>query len=155
MAALHAKDYAGAITLFERLDREQPGLLDVSARLAESREGLRESKRAAARAANAAAVAAEQRGDLVEAQKEYQRALDADPASGADEALRRVRAQMQTLGDAAFKRARTFDAMSRTEDAIAQYERAFQLLPPDDPNRKLAKERLDILRASFIKQPSR
>jgi hypothetical protein len=62
---------------------------------------------------------------------------------------------MKTLGDAAFKRARQFDAMNRAEDAIAQYERAFQLLPPEDPNRKAAKERLDILRASFIKQPSR
>jgi hypothetical protein len=151
MAALQAKDFPGALTLFERLEKEQPGLLDVPARLGESREGLRESKRVAAQASLTAAASAEQRGDFVEAQREYQRALDADPVSGADEALRRVRAQMKSLGDAAFKRAKTYDAMSRTEDAIAQYERAAQLLPPDDPNRKAAKERLDILRASFIK----
>lgn len=149
--ALQAKDYTSAVQLFERLEREQPGLLDVSARLAESREGLRESKRAVAEAALAAAAAAEQRGDFVESQKEYERALDADPASGAGEGLRRVRAQMKTLGDAAFKRARTLDALSRTEDAIAQYEWAVQLLAPDDPNRKAARQRLDVLRAGIIK----
>jgi tetratricopeptide (TPR) repeat protein len=154
-AALQAKDFAGAVALFERLEAEQSGFLDVPLRLAESRGGLRESKRAAARAAIVIAGAAEGRGDLVEAQKEYERALEADPACGADEALRRVRGQMKTLGDAAFKRARTFDAMSRTEDAIAQYERAVQLLPQDDPNRKVARARLDVLRASLIKQPSR
>ena len=149
--ALQAKDYTSAVRLFERLEREQPGLLDVSARLAESREGLRESKREVAEAALAAAAAAEQRGDFVESQKEYERALDADPASGAGEGLRRVRAQMKTLGDAAFKRARTLDALGRAEDAIAQYERAVQLLAPDDPNRKAARQRLDVLRAGIIK----
>ena len=79
------------------------------------------------------AISAGPPGDLVEAQKEYQRAL----------------------GEAAFERANTFDAMSRTEDAIAHYERAVQLLPPDDPNGKVARARLDMLRAPFIKQPSR
>jgi tetratricopeptide (TPR) repeat protein len=149
--AFQGKDYTSAVRLFERLEKEQPGLLDVSARLAESREGLREWKRAIAEAALASAAAAEQRGDLVEAQKEYERALDADPASGAEDGLRRVRAQMKTLGDAAFKRAKTFDALGRTEDAIAQYERAVQLLAQDDVNRKAARQRLDVLRAGIIK----
>jgi hypothetical protein len=54
------------------------------------------------------------------------------------------------LGDDAFERARTFDALGRTEDAIAQYERAVQLLSPDDPSRKTAKQRLDVLRAGII-----
>jgi tetratricopeptide (TPR) repeat protein len=149
--ALQAKDFAAAVRLFERLETEQPGLLDVAARLAEARDGLRASRRAAAEAAMAGGAAAEQRGDFVEAQREYERASEADPASGADEALGRVRARMKTLGDDAFKRARTFDALGRTEDAIAQYERAVQLLAPDDPNRKTAKQRLDVLRAGIIK----
>jgi predicted component of type VI protein secretion system len=150
-AALQAKDFASAVRMFEGLEREHPDLLDVSARLAESRDGLKASRRAAAEAAMASGAAAEQRGDFVEAQSAYERAVEADPASGADEALRRVRARMKTLGDDAFKRAKTFDALGRTEDAIAQYERAAQLLAPDDPNRKVAKQRLDVLRTGIIK----
>jgi predicted component of type VI protein secretion system len=149
--ALQAKDFASAVRLFERLETEQPGVLDVPARLAESRDGLRGARRAAVEAAMAGGAAAEQRGDFVEAQREYERASEADTASGADEALGRVRARMKALGDDAFKRARTFDALGRTEDAIAQYERAVQLLSPDDPNRKTAKQRLDVLRAGIIK----
>ena len=53
-------------------------------------------------------------------------------------------------GDDASERARTFDALGRTEDAIAQYERAVQLLSPDDPNRKTVEQRLDVLRAGII-----
>jgi hypothetical protein len=60
-------------------------------------------------------------------------------------------ARMKTLGDDAFERARTFDAVGRTGDAVAQYERAVQLLAPDDPNRKAAKRRLDALRAGIVK----
>jgi pSer/pThr/pTyr-binding forkhead associated (FHA) protein len=149
--ALQAKDFASAVRLFERLETEQPGVLDVPAKLAESRGGLRASRRAAVEAAMAGGAAAERRGDFVEAQREYERAFEADPASGADEALGRVRARMKALGDDAFKRARTFDAFGRTEDAIAQYERAVQLLSSDDPNRKSAKQRLDVLRAGIIK----
>jgi tetratricopeptide (TPR) repeat protein len=149
--ALQAKDFAAAVRLFERLETEQPGLLDVAARLVEARDGLRASRRAAAEAGMAGGAAAEQRGDFVEAQRAYERASEADPASGAEEALGRVRARMKALGDDAFKRARTFDALGRTEDAIAQYERAVQLLAPEDPNRKTAKQRLDVLRAGIIK----
>jgi pSer/pThr/pTyr-binding forkhead associated (FHA) protein len=54
-------------------------------------------------------------------------------------------------GDDASERARTFDALGRTDDAIEQYERAVQLLPPDDPNRERAKQRLDMLRAGIVK----
>ncbi len=149
--ALQAKDFATAVRSFERVEAEQPGLLDVAARLAEARDGLRASRRAAAEAAMAGGAAAEQRGDFVEAQRAYERASEADPASGADEALGRVRARMKTLGDDAFKRARTFDALGRTQDAIAQYERAVQWLAPEDPNRKTATQRLDVLRAGIIK----
>ncbi len=99
----------------------------------------------------AGGAAAEQRGDFVEAQQGYERASEADPASGADESLApRARAD-EVARRRAFKRARTFDALGRLEDAIAQYERAMQLLAPDDPNRKAAKQRLDVLRAGIIK----
>ena len=62
-----------------------------------------------------------------------------------------VRARIKTPGDDAFARAETFDALGRTERAIAQYERAVQLLVPDDPNRKTAKQRLDVLRTGILK----
>ncbi len=89
-------------------------------------------------------VAAPRRSDRSESPRA---AAPAPPA----EALDPLRARMKTLGDDAFKRARTFDALGRTDDAIAQYERAVQLLAPDDPNRTTAKQRLDVLRAGIIK----
>jgi pSer/pThr/pTyr-binding forkhead associated (FHA) protein len=70
--ALQAKDFGAAARLLERLETEQPGLLDVAARLAEARDGLRGARRAAAEAAMARGAAAEQRGELVEAQREYE-----------------------------------------------------------------------------------
>jgi hypothetical protein len=49
--------------------------------------------------------------------------------------------------DAALTNAKQFDALDRVEQAITWYERAFRLLPDEDPNKKIAKERLDVLRA--------
>jgi len=53
-----------------------------------------------------------------------------------------VRAQ----GHDAFRRGRQFDAVGRTPDAIAMYEKAIKLLPDDHPSAVAARERLAALR---------
>jgi hypothetical protein len=61
--------------------------------------------------------------------------------------MTRVKTRMRTEGTQAFTNARQFDAVERVEQAITWYERAFRLLPDEDPNKKIAKERLDLLRS--------
>ena len=50
-------------------------------------------------------------------------------------------------GNDAFTRGRQYDALDRIEQAISSYERAVRYLPDDDPNKQVAKTRLDALRA--------
>jgi serine/threonine protein kinase len=54
-------------------------------------------------------------------------------------------------GADAFARGQLYDALDRIEQAITAYERAFRLLPDDDPNKEIAKTRLDALRAERSK----
>jgi hypothetical protein len=53
---------------------------------------------------------------------------------------------MNAEGNDAFVRARQYDALDRTEQAITWYERAYRNLPDDNPNRRVARDRLDALR---------
>jgi serine/threonine protein kinase len=53
-------------------------------------------------------------------------------------------------GTDAFNRGRLYDALDRLEQAIDSYERAYRYLPDDDPNRQIAKGRLDALRAERL-----
>ncbi len=95
-------------------------------------EVARGSARNAASAAVAAGGKAEAGRDWAEAELQYERALQADPQSTqAQDGLRRVKARMLSDGEDAFKRARQYDALGRAQEAIAMYERAIQLLPPD------------------------
>jgi tetratricopeptide (TPR) repeat protein len=114
----------------------------------------------------------EQSGELAEALREYERArqrFETDVArlkealqSGlvtarrveaaeatlneATQSIARVRARAKREGDAAFSRARQYDASGRRDDAIKAYEQALKLLPDQDSNAKTAKDRLDALR---------
>jgi hypothetical protein len=47
----------------------------------------------------------------------------------------------------AFKRARQFDAVGRTADALKEYTNAAQWLPDTDANKAVARQRADQLRA--------
>jgi hypothetical protein len=87
-------------------------------------------------------------GDLADALKQFERArqLDASKANVADRAIARVRERMTREGTAALRTARQYDALGRNDDAMTWYERAVKLLPDEDPNKKIAKERLDALR---------
>jgi hypothetical protein len=54
---------------------------------------------------------------------------------------------MRTEGADAYTRARQADAVGRTADAIPLYDRAARYLPDEDPNKKIARDRLEVLRA--------
>jgi hypothetical protein len=75
------------------------------------------------------------------------RALDAS-YPGLDRAVNRVWAKLRTAGTDAFKRARQYDAIGDAAAAIKEYDKAAQWLPPDDPNRDTARNRVERLRSS-------
>lgn len=89
----------------------------------------------------------EESGTLVTAYRRYMaaRAVDAS-LPGIDEAIARIEGKMKTAGADAYTRARQYDALGRTERAIALYETAVELLPPSDPNRSAARSRLAELK---------
>jgi hypothetical protein len=58
------------------------------------------------------------------------------------ELLSSVRAE----GSEAYKRGRQFDAVGRTSDALAMYDKVVKLLPADHPSARAAKERIAALR---------
>jgi tetratricopeptide (TPR) repeat protein len=142
--ALETGAFANAISLFEGLQRDDANYRDVAAQLTRARE----RQTAGAKQALDNGTKLEGSGDLAGALQQYQRARQLDPsvAATADPSINRVRGRMKTEGTEAFTRARQFDALERIEQAIAAYERAFNYLTDDDPNRKVARERLEALR---------
>jgi hypothetical protein len=86
---------------------------------------------------------------LAAALQQYERARQADSslAGIADQSSQRVRARMKTESADALKRAKQLDALNRVAEAITQYERAYRSLADEDPEKKMVKDRLDVLRA--------
>lgn len=144
-AALDAGAFSNAANLLTEIQNSDPNYRDVAALLARAREGVR----ASAQKALEDGTRLETAGDWPAAVEQYERvkALDPSMAGVSDESARRVRARMKTEGADAFTRARQYDALGRTADALKLYEQAFRYLSDDDPNKKLAKERIDLLRA--------
>jgi len=144
-AALDSGAFGTAASLFETLQRDEPGYRDAAGLLARAKDGIA----AAVKQTIDAAAKLESSGDLPEAMRQLERVAQIDPSMAivAEQAMNRVRARMRTEGTQAFTNARQFDAVERVDQAINWYERAFRLLPDDDPNKKIAKERLDQLRA--------
>jgi hypothetical protein len=142
-AAINRGDYPAAISGLESIlsvDPSYPKAADVL-------EVARGSARNAASASVAAGGKAETDRDWAEAERQYERALQADPQSTqAQDGLRRVKARMLSDGEDAFKRARQYDALGRVQEAISMYERAIQLLPPDHASVQIARERLAALK---------
>jgi tetratricopeptide (TPR) repeat protein len=143
--AVEGGAFATAIPILEQLQRDEPNYRDVPALLARAREGLG----ANAKQALASGSKLEASGDLPGALQQYERARQLDPsvAPAADQAVARLRARMTKEGTAAYTSGRQYDALDRLEQAIAQYERAVRLLSDDDPNKKIANDRLAVLRA--------
>jgi tetratricopeptide (TPR) repeat protein len=139
-AALSSGSFQTAINGLTALLRDEPSFRDAPSLLAQARNGLRE----AVQSVIDAAAKLESGGDLRGALLQYQRAQQMGASDTADQD--RVLARMKVEGTRAFNEAGTYFALSRFKDAIARYERAVDYLADDDPNRKIAKERLDGLR---------
>ena len=147
-AALDRSDFGAAVSGFEAILRDEPGYRDSEALLGKAHEGQQAAGLQAARQAFEAAIAADVAGNWAGAIQQFERArrLDSSLAPQAEDGMRRARERMRAAGNEAFKRARQYDALGRTAAAIAEYTEAATLLPPDDPNAKVAKDRLDALR---------
>jgi tetratricopeptide (TPR) repeat protein len=103
--------------------------------------------RAAAREAFNAGSKLDAAGDWMGALRKYDEAQQADATlPGLDRAVKSVWAKLRTAGGDALKRARQYDAIGLSADALKEYDKAAQWLPPDDPNRQIARGRADQLR---------
>jgi tetratricopeptide (TPR) repeat protein len=144
-AALDSGAFGTAASLFETLQRDEPGYRDSADLLARAKDGIA----ASVKQTMDAAAKLEGSGDLPEALRQLERVAQIDPSMAivAEQAMTRVKTRMRTEGNTALTTAKQADALDRVDRAITWYERAFRLLPDDDPNKKVAKERLDILRA--------
>ncbi len=142
-SAMIKGDYLAAIAGFEsilKVDPKYPAAADL---LGVARGGAKNASQLAVDSGNKA----EMGGDYAGAIKQYERAQQLDPEStAAPDAVRRLKARMQSEGEDVFKRARQYDALGRAQDAISMYEKAIQLLPPGHANAVVAKERLAALK---------
>ena len=141
--ALDRRNFAAAISGFEALVKAEPGYLDAPQLLTRARE----ESRAGGKEAFDAGAKAEAAGDWTAAIENYGRAQKIDPSLGGEEAARRVSDKMYAAGADAFKRARQFDAVGRTADALKEYSNAAQWLPDGDANKAVARQRADQLKA--------
>lgn len=142
-AALERGDYAAAAGGFEAILLDEPGYLDAPRLLVEAQSGLRNSARSLFRAGARLDAA----GDWVGALQKYEQARQIYAGiPGLSDGLQRVRERLRTAGTTAFNHARQLEASGHAQDAVREYEKAIQWLPPDDPNRHLAQARIEQLR---------
>lgn len=114
-------------------------------------EEVKSTVRGMAEAAFAEGGRLEKAGDFAGAIRSYQKSQEIATMmygvmTGAEEAIVRARESAASTGVEAFKKARQYDALGRSSDAVAAYARAVEYLPADDPNRQLAQERLGVLK---------
>ena len=144
--ALRDGDFPGAIARFEAILAQETAYLDSASLLEDARRNLR----ASAQQAFDDGLSLEKSGDLAGAAERFQRASAIDPGlEGLEAAASRLSERMRAAGEDAFKRARQYDALGRTAEAVAQYERAVQWLPADHESRKVARERLEVLKGGI------
>jgi pSer/pThr/pTyr-binding forkhead associated (FHA) protein len=142
-SAMIKGDYLTAVSNLQAIVKVDPNYQDASQMLDMAKSGARN----AAQLAIDSGTKSEMSGDYDAAIRQYEQAQQLDPGSQpAADAMKRVHARMQSDGEDAFRRARQFDALGRSSDAIAMYEKAIKLLPADHANVKAAKERLAALR---------
>jgi tetratricopeptide (TPR) repeat protein len=136
-------NYEVSIPALEGILREKPGYQDAAS-LLDQAKGLR---RTDAQKSLTTANAAASKGDFTGAVHAYERAAKIDPnLAGVQEGLAGVRKQMHDAGQQAYRQARQYDAVGRKLDALPLYQRAVDLLPPDDPNVKTARDRIEALK---------
>jgi len=141
--ALDRGDFAAAAGGFEAILMEEPGFRDAPQLLVQAHAGLRISARDLYEAGNKLDAV----GDWVGALQKYDQArLIHAGVPGLLPAVKRVREKLQLAGTRAFAQARQLEASGRPADAVKEYEKAFQWLSSDDPNREIARTRVDQLK---------
>jgi len=134
-------NYQEAVKIFEALLRDEPSYAGVGSILEQARIKLRDGIQDLLTAARKA----EDADDLMSSQKSL---VDAQRLGAAVvDDLNRLRGKMQKEGIDAFNQAKTFYAYKQFDKARPLYQRASQFLADDDPNRKIAKDRLDAMRS--------
>lgn len=142
-AALDRGDFAAAAGGFEAILLEEPGYLDAPKLLVQAQAGLR----ATARSLFQAGTRLDAAGDWVGAVQKYEQARQVYAGlPGLPERLQRAREKLRIAGTNAFNAGREHEANGRLTEALREYEKAVQWLPADDPNRQIARSRVDQLR---------
>lgn len=137
-------DYLTAVNLLEEVLKLQPTNQAAENLLGVARGGAKNASQLAVDAGNKAELT----GDFLAARTQYELAQRLDPQSAtAADAMRRLRGRMQTEGEEVFRRAQQFHTAGRDADAITNYEKALELLPPDHVQAKLARERVAELKS--------
>lgn len=142
-AAMERGDFAAASGGFEAILLEEPGFLDAAQLLVQAQAGLRSN----ARSLHQAGTRLEASGDWVGALQKYEQArqiFSGIPGLSGD--VQRMKEKLRIAGTSAFRQARTHEEAGRPEDALREYEKAVQWLPADDPNRQIARTRIEQLK---------
>jgi hypothetical protein len=142
-AALERGDFAAAAGGFDAILIEEPGFLDAPRLLIQAQAGVR----ANARSLYEAGKKLDEAGDWVGALRKYEQARQIQAGiPGLSESLQRVRTNLRGAGITAFNQGRTLETNGRTQEALKEYEKAVQWLPPDDPNWQVARARVQQLK---------
>jgi hypothetical protein len=89
-------------------------------------------------------------GDWLGALQKYEQAGQINSeVRGLPEAIKKVREKLSAAGEGALGRARRFDESGRWTEALKEYEKAVQWLPPDDPKREMAQSRAEQLKKAI------
>jgi len=142
-AALERGDFAAAAGGFDAILVEEPGFLDAPRLLVQAQAGLR----ANGRSLYDAGKKLDEAEDWVGALHKYEQARQIHAGiPGLSESLQRVRTKLRAAGIAAFNQGRALEANGRTQEALKEYEKAVQWLPPGDPNQPAARARVEQLK---------
>jgi tetratricopeptide (TPR) repeat protein len=136
-------DFAAASGGFEAILLEEPGFLDTAQLLVQAQAGLRSN----ARSLHQAGTRLESSGDWVGALQKYEQARQIfSGISGLAGDIGRMREKLRNAGTNAFNQGKAHEAAGRIEEALREYGKAVQWLPNDDPNRQIARSRVEQLK---------
>lgn len=142
-AALDRGDFAAATGGFEAILLEEPGFLDAPRLLVQAQAGLR----ASARTLFEGGRKLDDAGDWMGALQKYEQARQISTGiPGLADRMRQVRGKLTAAGTTAFNQARRHEKDGRPQEALKEYEKAMQWLPADDPNRQVARARIEHIR---------
>ncbi len=142
-AALDRRDYAAAAGGFQAILLEEPGFLDAPKLLVQAQEGLRATANALYQSGRRLDAA----GDWVGALQKYEQARQVySNLPGLADAASRARDRLRAAGNKAFSQAQLHEIHGRNQEALLEYGKAVQWLASDDPNRRIARARIEELR---------